>query len=143
MIEMMADLTALVKRVEEAPEGDMELDADIWLFGVKEGRIEWAQTRYTMEAYPVWVYPSTNHLSGFGKEPVPRLTSSLDAAVAFVVRVRPGTEWAISMLYGHPQADVDMNSDEPTTARAATPALALVLAALRALSAAGDEDRRA
>lgn len=66
---------------------------------------------------------------------VPRFTSSLDAALALVERVLPGTEWAVSTLYGKCHAEVNMNAEEPATAQAATIPLALCIALLSASQA--------
>lgn len=71
----------------------------------------------------------------YGADKWSDLTRSLDAALALVERVLPGTEWAVSTLYGKCHAEVNMNAEEPATAQAATIPLALCIALLRAVKA--------
>ncbi len=111
-------LSALVRRVEGATGPDFTIDRDILMI---------------VDSLEDWDWSSP-----------PKYSSSLDAAVSFVERALPGTEWEVSTLYGVNAGTVGLNDgvNGPTRATHATPALALILATLRALSA-GDEDRRA
>jgi hypothetical protein len=61
---------------------------------------------------------------------VPRYTASLDAAVALVGRVLPGWQWRVSAYQGEVfQRDPEFGQD----AFHATPAIALLIATLKAL----------
>lgn len=64
---------------------------------------------------------------------VPELTASLDAAIALVERVLPGWDWGRDddqRMYLYPP-----NTDECLSARGATPAIALLIALLKAKEA--------
>jgi len=65
----------------------------------------------------------------------PYFTLSLDAAVALVERVLPGCDWEAEKWMGKGIAGINSGDNE----LAATPAIALVLATLRALQAKGGE----
>ena len=71
--------------------------------------------------------------SGASLQIAPAYTASLDAAIALVERVLPGTEWAVSTLYERNHAEVNMNAEEPVTATGATLPIALCLALLKAV----------
>jgi len=75
-------LSSLIERLEKAEGPDRELDADI-AAAVLGGEIQW-QTAMTGDALPVRKYPSKDHIRGFGREPVQRYTSSIDAALTLV-----------------------------------------------------------
>ena len=83
-------LSSLIERLEKAEGPDRELDADI-AAAVLGGEIQW-QTAMTGDALPVRKYPSKDHIRGFGREPVQRYTSSIDAALTFVPE---GSQWTI------------------------------------------------
>jgi len=115
-----AELRSLAERVEKATGADRALDLDVWRAVCPDAAT--AETR--------------------GKMPLPWLwcvTSSLDAAVSLA-----GDAWEI-----HRQRSPDMGGREwhasvgftrQTRGKAATPALALTAAALRAMAEeAGDE----
>lgn len=76
-------LSSLIERLEKAEGPDRELDADI-AAAVLGGEIQWLQTAMTGDAFPVRKYPSKDHIRGFGREPVQRYTSSIDAALTLV-----------------------------------------------------------
>lgn len=69
-----------------------------------------------------------------GRVGVPAYTRSLDAAVALVPRLKPGWVWTISDHDEHgPNAFVYSREEKaPVGALAATPAIALLIALLRA-----------
>ena len=130
---MTAPLDDLLARLESATEGDRELDCEIAV-AVLDGEIEWKQANYTMEMYPVRRYASTMHIGGIGGDPVERYTTSIDAAMTLMPegwwvqylgqRIKG---WAVRI---EAQGISIPSSTAPL--RAATPALALCIAALRA-----------
>jgi hypothetical protein len=139
MSERTADLQELLSRVEKAEGPDRELDREICL-AAREN-------------------VSTDPLSGFvwrpngggGWSDVPDLTASLDAALALVERVLPGSYVELSgpRKYLHIPTPVPnrwkayiatFNHDGDKTGWAATPALALLAALLRALMSTHSEE---
>ncbi|MBX3583602.1 MAG: hypothetical protein KF810_17080 [Rhizobiaceae bacterium] len=123
---------SLLSRVAKLEGADREVDAeiDVHLFG---GETVWKMAIYTMESYPASRRPSKQHIGGFANEYVPLYTSSLDAAVALVERVRPGCDWQVSN--GHEDgcaARIDYG-ERATFHAGHTPAIALILALLQSL----------
>ncbi len=129
-------MSDLIERLEKATGPDREIDAAL----VKALCPDALVSQYLASDEE----PSVFHAQSLGisdRSDVPRYTASLDAALTLVERALPGTEWAVSTLYGVNHAEVDMNGEEPVTARdAATPAIALCLATMKALSAARGTD---
>lgn len=133
-----AELLALAARVEAAEGADRELDAEISV-AVHGGEIVWKTSTGTMEAYPTRRYASTGHVGGIGAAPVPAFTASLDAAASLVPE---GHEWRVETLNmrdGRGGAIVCRPGSAErfpgvTMHCAATPALALTAAALRAMA---------
>lgn len=119
-----AELLALAERVEALSGADREVDAKValavgyktWPDGYGEGN--------------EWEDPSGNRLPrarGWGAQP-PAFTASLDAAMGLVPE-GPGWWWVVN---GAPSAAVGHAPEPAHFAHAATPALALTAAALRA-----------
>lgn len=132
-------LIALAERCEHTADPDRELDAEIAV-AVDGGEIVWLTANGTMEAYPARKHPSANHVGGFGKAPVPTYTASLDAAMTLVPE---GASWLASRGMDEDRtgfASITVANDDPAIepedfdAFAATPALALTAACLRALA---------
>jgi hypothetical protein len=133
----MSTLLELADRCEKATGPDRELDCEI-VVAVGGGEIVWKQANYTMEAYPAHRVPSANHLGGFANEPVPAFSASLDAAMQLVPD--PAKPWCLD--YEAPGVWIadftcfasgpDNGAEISLYVRAATPALALCAAALRA-----------
>lgn len=150
----MTDLSSLISRVEKATGPDRELDARIWAYfaGVKyvghnvpygdvHGRTQVEYTVPPKRTRMVTNFPQTPHA-----EPV---TTSVDAAISLVERVLPGWGWVVESNTHHIKACLNPEFGDPvgkyphwaavsnTSSRkfedAATPAIALVLATLRAL----------
>jgi hypothetical protein len=122
-----ADLTALIARVEAATGPDREVDADIAV-ALNVGGL----------ADPVWKrLPGGKFVDrgcAINTVSADRYTASLDAAMALVPS---GVDW---LLDSGRIAIVGRRPAGPFTARAATPALALTAAALRArLASMGDD----
>jgi len=146
---MKDELLALAERCERAEGPDRELDAEIAV-AVLGGEIVWKTANYTMEQYPARRYASEDHIGGYGNAPVEQYSASLDAAMALVPKE---TFWRL----GHDGAGADPSDfradvlwfiwpigpkasphQRQSKAIAATPALALTAACLRA-RAQGDE----
>ena len=128
----MTDLTALLARLEAHPEGGRELDGDIatainLMLSSDYSYADW-------RAYCARNPSLGNHLY----DDVPRYTTSTDAAVTLVPADH---EWSLTswsngdMISGKPRARVFTGRFDFKWCRAATPALALCVAALRARQA--------
>lgn len=137
---MQADIStleALLERVESCTEPDIELDAaiDIAMFG---GETIWKQANYTMEMYPASRRPNKSFRGGFENAYVPRVTSSVDAALALMQQVLPGWDWSLHYDNGEAIAGVQPPSEDgcdlPDNVPP-LPSLALLAATLRALIA--------
>lgn len=63
------------------------------------GTIEWKTTNYTMESYPMRKYESADHVKGYGFEPVPLFTTSIDAAYSLIPRNGYGGLDAVWRMY--------------------------------------------
>lgn len=130
----MSSLNELLGQIRSAPEGDRELDADIaQALGFE---IEWKQANYTMEMYPVITWPP-------GREPCPRFTTSVDAALTLVAYVLP--EWLGKVSFGGRGGfcwlwEPGVLSGDNAPAYGASPALAVVVALLSALTAQQVDD---
>ncbi len=143
----MPDLAALIERIEALTGPDREVDRDVLRVAGTHILEKRGKDR------KAWWYPVDGSIAKYSNEggfgyppPFPRFTTSLDAAVALVERVLPG--WAKG-FDGGPKtriAFVDQHDHDDRmfgaryTAEGPTPAIALILAALRALHA--QEERR-
>lgn len=133
-----AKLLELAAKVEAANEPDRDLDGElaVALFG---GEIIWKTANYTMEPYPARRHANADYVGGFCNGHVPLYTSSLDAVTALIAEKLPRWGWRLTqqsslradpsnaLLYA-PTIDRDFETE------AATPALALLSATLRALA---------
>ena len=121
----------LLERVEAASGPDRELDAVLWLAFTP------GATRRTLHV-PHWQRPYDIDETRDEKGRliiVPSYTSSLDAALALVERVLPGWLWMVASADppNRLPARVELwTGDEEVRASAATPALALLAALLKA-----------
>ena len=146
----MSDLSSLIARLEKAEGPSRDLDAYIH-FRDRVSRIEKIAAA------------KTGHINIQGSdfsggtvllgENVPVYTSSIDAAVSLATRVLPGWGWGVESKTHHIMACLNPEFGEPvgkhphwaaisnvstrTFEDAATPAMALVLATLRALQQKG------
>lgn len=141
----MSNLIELAERCERASPAHGPLD-------LLDAHIVAALNNATLRPYPptddfgprnrwqFWSKDGAHFLGNEGKFPVAALTTSLDAAVALCERVLPGWDWQIERLvsFDGPYALVELG-DRPQV-EAATPALALVAATLRALAARQPEE---
>lgn len=132
-IEDVAALGALADRVEALEGPDREVDAEIavHIFGadaVRKGGVGWPEGALVVPCYPGWRL-------------LPNYTASIDAAATLVPE---NAGWCISVngrVMGkaiQPQAHVLHNGSKFISA--ATPALALCAAALRAIQEANNAD---
>lgn len=111
------EASELIERLEKATGPDREIDLDLMVLGFGGPRETYLSDELgRLEFGHHW-----------------KFTASLDAALALVERVLPGTEWAVSTLYGRNHAEVNMNAEEPVTAIGATLPIALCLALLKAV----------
>ncbi len=137
----MTSLTDLIERVEGATEGDRETDCELW--ALHHGlTLEWQGTTLVAgeEGVVGWIDPGrlarnfyTNRAKT-GPGSIPAYTASLDAALALCERVLPGLWWNVGVCSADPltySADFSDGTEEPGP----TPALALILAMLKALQA--------
>ena len=137
-----AAISSLLARVRAATDEDRELDGDLfWKFNERSSEAVYWQAALGL---PRKLDHSRPIPGGLGKHAVitgsPRVTSSIDAAVALVERVRPGfsvllawnPERAICNV--HPKPLGDMQQWAPV-GEAKTPALALLAALLSSMEA--------
>lgn len=138
----MTDLSALIARLEAAEVGSRELDAAVYdqLF-----------PRLTRDGKAVAGFPGRwpFHPGSAHDEEVLPVTTSLDAALALAERVLPGWLWDVTTIttavggLRKPLASV-VRPDQPegeeikTWGYGSTPALALVIAILRAKQGEGE-----
>lgn len=126
----------LVARLEVTTEGSRELDVLI-------GSVTGYRNRFTGQLLCEALADPEMHDEALQWEGVPYYTTSLDAAVALARRVLPGWDWSVttittsfgglkgaSALIVHP--DHPDGRDITTFGEAATPALALCIAILKA-----------
>jgi hypothetical protein len=125
------ELLVLASKVEALDGPDREVDAEIAV-SIHGGEIVWLQANYTMENYPARKYASADHVGGYGKAPVDPVTASLDAAMSLVPEK---WDFAVASEEGKGVAGaIRRKPHAHADAEAATPALALTAAALRALA---------
>jgi hypothetical protein len=125
----MADLTSLSERVEGAGGPNLALEAEIWcaVNGYTFDQFDGAGIRYRDAA------GRYRHEAGAP----PPYTASLDAALGLVDRVLPGAGWQVETIaFGSRYGALVIRPHEVGyhEATAATPALALISALLKALS---------
>ena len=118
-------LAALIERVEKATGPDAALDGIIWQAVTPAG--SWCQN-----SDGVWLLrvedDRTPGATARAYSHPPRYTASLDAALALVPE---GWQWVVGNM-GNAHVYEERTAGKSVTAEAATPALALVAAALRA-----------
>ena len=126
-------IAELIERLEKAEGPDREIDADLVCVCCPGALV----SQYIASD----AEPSVFHAHALGlsdRSDVPAYTSSLDAALSLVERKLPGVHWSVSNAAVKPRANVWM--PQPTRpimgpySSGATPALAVCLALLRALS---------
>lgn len=123
------ELLALAERVEALTGPDREVDAEIFL-------LQWPgyHIQTDCEPFPDEVQPGRiQEAGGFGYRTAPSYTAALDAAMSLVPE-----GWDVDIEVRQSFAHVFMENDEALEAEAnnaATPALALTAAALRAIAA--------
>ncbi len=134
----MADLRELIEMLEKATGPKLDLDGRVWCAVNGYEFVMWdgAGCVYKNPAAPTWDIGGIKHASAREVRPY---TASLDAAVALVERMLPG--WACGFDSGpkthiafvDPHDFADRIFGASFTAEAATPALALLIALLRAI----------
>ena len=136
---MTADLSALIARLEAAEVGSRELDAHV---EVAARAFEAAKTGLAREHWAVWRASSSGIVGDgatqYASAPV---TTSLDAALALAERVLPG--WGFFLRKDKDGCNCgllypDAHFVTPGCGSSPTPALALVIAILRAKQGEGE-----
>ena len=128
---MTADLSALIARLEAAEAGSRELDDAAWFAATGEK----ASYPFDDETDPHIRYGTLAWVR------LPRSTTSLDAALALAERVLPGWVWNMgndTRCWAHLWNDLPTYDGNPSMGRAATPAVALCNAILRAKQGEGE-----
>lgn len=128
---MTTDLSALIARLEAAEVGGAELD-----YLIDEVFSEWKNIGGGWAAHKVTGARRNNHF-----DYPDSATTSLDAALALVERVLPGSEVWVGNIEGQWEADCEPAGCERHARyvdhKGATPALALCIAILRAKQGEG------
>ncbi|WP_311270337.1 hypothetical protein [Sphingobium sp. WCS2017Hpa-17] len=122
-----ATLLALADRVEAAEDGNARLDAEIHeavtTFPARVGGVGWPLGALVVPVFPGWAL-------------LPRYSGSIDAAITLVPE---GASWSMTSALEDEQPCATVLTMESTEhGLAATPALALCAAALRARAEAGE-----
>ena len=135
-------ITSLIEKLEGAEVGDEDLSLEVNL-ALEGGEAVPKTSNYTME--PCWAIrrPNENYVGGFENGPNYPVTQSLDAALALAERVNPRFGWQIEydscVSVNYAWVSETLYLDGPQfhlRGRAATPALAICAAILRAQSEA-------
>ena len=135
----MTEVRALIERLEKLTEPDREMDC---LIAVECGGFileyeKWRGARYVR----IEADGTHNHPGQAGDMLVPRFTASIDAAVALVGRVLPGWKWGVHFHNKNPSlrrgyvVEASPFRPMPLFGDSPCPAIALVLATLRAIEA--------
>lgn len=143
----MTDYASLIERLEKADGPDREIDRDLW--EAITGECTHRKTHFVyLENDERELECSDCGADTYGKDKWSGLTSSLDAALGLVERKLPGWVWKLSTdgdasapdhkahatLASEVWADPGAGMGVVTYGHAPTPALAVCLALLRALS---------
>lgn len=139
----MTDLAALLERVEKAEGPDREIDAELYFwFGMsKRQRTDALKFRERncegRELYSIAILAGIVAMDYYSTcNPIEKYTASLDAAVALVEKMLPGSSWMAARppeKTGRAVIVRELVSESEATA--ATPALALIAALLKELIA--------
>ena len=137
----MSDLSSLIARLEKAEGPDREIDALIWLKTTDGATRKALEVKSATNLWPPYTIDETRDETG-RLIIVPPVTSSIDAAVSLAERVLPGWLWSITFGLERSAAfirDMDIFACDPIEGKGyhRTPAIALVLATLRALQQKG------
>lgn len=129
-------MTDLISRLEAAPTGSRELDAEIWeiIDNAAYIRCWWDARASTSRS---WSDETKDEKCRAAVRRVsPAYTTSLDAALTLVPE---GTEYQINNLYGVAQVELPLNSNSPILVRRedGNVVLALCIAAMKARQADG------
>ncbi len=139
------DISTLIGRLSEATEGSRDLDNHVArLFGWRRVEPRFARTKRGGWIAPEeWMgeyadgRPITSQHGTTIHPDEPRTTTSVDAALKLIERVRPGWWWAVGHYGPHGRATANVSRDGKKHGNdvvAATPALAICLALLKSLS---------
>lgn len=127
------DRADLIAALEKAEGPSRELDIEIAL-AIEPGEVVWKQVSGSMEVHPSIKRARSNYIGGYAFEHVPNFTASLDAALSLVPTTSWGVEETRAKHHGKPLAWCMNNVLGPRSIGVgATPAIALCIAALRAM----------
>lgn len=131
---MTNNLRGLIERLEKLGGPDQDVDAEIAIHVL--GFIKTNRMAAWPEEQPIWEFtdPARNTTGGWSVM-VREYTASLDAAVALVERVLPHACWVVKRGFGHSAMIWFLKQDRDAWPEyhGPTPAIALLIAALRAL----------
>lgn len=133
----------LLKRLREATGEDRELDGLIeQALGILPSDAYWSVHNVYGDVVEHWV---SGPYGAYNYHSPEELTASLDAAIALVEKMLPGANWRIQFRDGTYKSSAIISREHPTKhfdvwvdRQGATPALALLIALLEALSAKGE-----
>ena len=143
----MTDYASLIERLEKADGPDREIDAELAIVGLIDATDARLPSAERDSHYPQSFVPG-QYWTGHAWRVADEYTSSLDAALGLVERKLPGWVWKLSTdgdasapdhkahatLASEVWADPGAGMGVVTYGHAPTPALAVCLALLRALS---------
>lgn len=135
-------LSELIERVEKLDGPDRETDCEIaWL---TDWNITGRHGGQWRDAFPQWRGDESRTNQAANNWGVPMFTASLDAAIALTERVLSGQEWSVGYpdTLGSAWGKVRTGPLQSIQDSAPSPAIALILATLRALSAQERDDGR-
>lgn len=143
----MSDLQSLIERVEKATGPDREIDARLKIFVADEDCLYWGRGDdfgcTTREYLLRWDDENWREAASELAHGEPHYTADIDAALSLVSRALPGWGWSVASdmgegrVFGAAMSPLGLASAAlmTQTARAPTPALAIILALLRAKAA--------
>lgn len=124
----------IIERLEAATGADREIDADLMVALCGAWRVN--DSQFYGPGEKSWSFGEYEEESRAWCGPLPYLTASLDAALALVEEKLPGCDWNLDRDSGRYEFEI-LPTEERIGygARSATPALAVLIALLRALEA--------
>ena len=107
----------------------VEAQMNIYRQGIAETfgyKIGWKQHSGTMESRPWWI-------GKWGKEPLPKFSSSIDTALALVAEKMPGVRWRMGWASDNEFYCILHDNGDNIGGRASTTPLAILMALVAAM----------